>query len=173
MGVGPPLTITYRLESPPVEVAYGYSHMAAMCLLAVRPCRTVLAGPIRLTRDYFVSRTHFQEFSRRLYLSLGGKKVPPKSPNVTVKSWLGATILRGQLTISQTTDRHNTASHPIPLPNGYLNHLEGPATKRSSRLPNLEIFPSPVQIRKTVRRRKRRNLQSLGTTDRACHDDRR
>jgi len=71
--VGPPLTLTHCLQLSPVA-ATGYSR-PAKCLLAVRPSRVALAGPMgcfddsdQLARDYLTSRTHFQEISRRLCL---------------------------------------------------------------------------------------------------------
>jgi hypothetical protein len=64
ISVGPPLAITHRLQLPPVEVT-GYRHKVRQ-LLAVRPSRAELAGPMgcfdgsdEFARDYFASRTHF------------------------------------------------------------------------------------------------------------------
>ena len=63
LDVGPPLTLTHRLQISSASVT-GYGH-SVKCLLVIWPSRVALTGPMgcfddsdQLARNYFTSRTH-------------------------------------------------------------------------------------------------------------------
>lgn len=102
----------------------------------------------------------------------GGKRYRKARKLLSSRGWWPQ-FGEGDSRVLAATDRHNTASHRIPLPNGYPNPPEGPAIQGSLRLLDWGIFPSLVQIHKAVEGEIRNHLERPMIKPATMTDDRR